>query len=47
MPEDQPVLCGLGPVARDLRTPQESLLRISLVQRTLLLTQFLVARTVK
>ncbi|MFH0915820.1 MAG: ATP-grasp domain-containing protein [bacterium] len=45
--EDQPVLCGLGPVARDLRTPHESLLRISLVQRTLLLTQFLVARTAK
>ncbi len=47
LPEDKPVLCGLGPVARDLRTPQESLLRISLVQRTLLLSQFLVARTVK
>ena len=45
--EDQPVLCGLGPVARDLRTPHESLLRISLVQRTLLLAQFLVARSLK
>jgi D-alanine-D-alanine ligase len=41
---DKPVLCGLGPVARDLRTPHESVLRISLVQRTLLLTQFLVSR---
>jgi D-alanine-D-alanine ligase len=47
LPEDKPVLCGLGPVARDLRTPQESLLRISLVQRTLLLSQFLVARTAR
>jgi D-alanine-D-alanine ligase len=47
LPEDKPVLCGLGPVARDLRTPQESLLRISLVQRTLLLSQFLVARKAK
>jgi len=44
---DQPVLCGLGPVARDLRTPQESVLRISLVQRTLLLSQFLVGRSTK
>jgi len=42
---DQPVLCGLGPVARDLRTPQESILRISLVQRTLLLAEFLASRT--
>jgi hypothetical protein len=33
-------------VARDLGTPHESVLRISLVQRTLLLTQFL-AREVK
>ena len=41
---DQPVLCGLGPVARDLRTPQESVLRISLVQRTLLLAEFLALR---
>jgi len=45
--DDQPALCGLGPVARDLRTPQESVLRISLVQRTLLLTQFLVSRAGK
>jgi len=47
MAEDQPVLCGLGPVARDLRTPQESVLRISLVHRTLLLSQFLVERSNK
>ena len=30
-------------VARDLDTPQEAVLRISLVQRTLLLAQFLLA----
>ena len=36
------VVCGVGPVARQLYTPQESVQRISLVQRTLLLAQFLV-----
>jgi D-alanine-D-alanine ligase len=35
------VVCGVGPVAHDLYTPQESVKRISLVQRTLLLAQFL------
>jgi D-alanine-D-alanine ligase len=34
-------VCGVGPVARDLGTPHESVQRISLVQRTLLLAQFL------
>lgn len=34
-------LCGLGPVARDLRTPNEAVQRIGLVQRTLLLSDFL------
>lgn len=34
-------LCGLGPVARDLGTPNEAVQRISLVQRTLLLAEFL------
>ena len=34
-------LCGIGPVARDLRTPDESVQRISLVQRTLLLAEYL------
>ncbi len=33
--------CGLGPVVRDIDTPQESIQRISLLQRTLLLSQFL------
>jgi len=43
-PENVPVLCGIGPVAQDLFTSQESVSRISLVQRTLLLTQFLLAQ---
>jgi D-alanine-D-alanine ligase len=34
-------LCGIGPIARDLGTPQEAVQRISLIQRTLLLAQFL------
>ncbi|MEX2302817.1 MAG: ATP-grasp domain-containing protein [Bryobacterales bacterium] len=34
-------LCGAGPVARDLGNPGESIQRISLVQRTLLLAEFL------
>ena len=35
------VVCGLGPVATDLYRPQEAIQRISLLQRTLLLSQFL------
>jgi D-alanine-D-alanine ligase len=34
-------LCGVGPVARDLGTAQEAVQRISLIQRTLLLAEFL------
>jgi D-alanine-D-alanine ligase len=34
-------VCGLGPMARDLGTPQEAVQRISLVQRTLLLANYL------
>jgi D-alanine-D-alanine ligase len=34
-------VCGVGPVCRDMDTPQESVQRISLLQRTLLLAQFL------
>ena len=41
-PSTAAVVCGLGPVARDLYTPQEAVQRISLMQRTLLLAQFLV-----
>jgi D-alanine-D-alanine ligase len=35
------VVCGMGPVARDLYTPREAVHRMSLIQRTLLLAQFL------
>ena len=41
VPAKTACLCGIGPVARDLRTPSEAVQRISLVQRTLLLAQFL------
>lgn len=40
-----PVLCGLAPVAENLYTPQEMIHRISLMQRILLLTQFLIKKT--
>jgi len=40
-PSSKPVVCGLGPVARDVDTPQEAVLRLSLMQRTLLLAQYL------
>jgi len=36
-------LCGVGPVARDLGTSQEAVQRISLIQRTLLLAEFLLS----
>jgi D-alanine-D-alanine ligase len=35
------VICGAGPVGRNLYTPDESVQRISIVQRTLLLSEFL------
>jgi D-alanine-D-alanine ligase len=41
VPTKVPAICGVGPVARDVDTPQEGVLRISLMQRTLLLAQFL------
>ena len=41
VPDNIPVLCGIGPVARDLYTPQEAVNRISLIQRTLLTAEFL------
>jgi len=41
VPDGVPVVCGTGPVARDLYTPGEAVQRISLPQRTLLLAQFL------
>lgn len=42
VPVNRPVVCGMGPVAEDVYTPQESIKRISLIQRTLLLSMFLV-----
>ena len=42
IPPGTPVLCGVGPVACNLYTPQESVQRISVIQRTLLLAEFLV-----
>ena len=47
VPDNVGVVCGIGPVAQDLYTPQESIKRISLVQRTLLLAQFLLAESKK
>lgn len=41
-PATTATVCGLGPVARDLYTPREAVQRISLMQRTLLLAEFLV-----
>lgn len=40
-PNITPVICGMGPVADHLYTPEESVQRISLIQRTMLLTQYL------
>jgi D-alanine-D-alanine ligase len=40
-PPSKAALCGIGPVARDVDTPQEAVLRLSLMQRTLLLAQYL------
>ena len=44
VPGDKACVCALGPVARGLRTPQEAVKRITLVQRTLLLAEFLASR---
>jgi D-alanine-D-alanine ligase len=41
VPDNVPVICGIGPVAQDLYTPQEAVNRISLIQRTLLIAEFL------
>lgn len=41
VPETVPVVCGLGPVATNLNTSEESVTRLSLVQRILVLTEFL------
>lgn len=41
VPNTVPVVCGLGPVVRNLYTGQEAVNRLSLMQRTLLLAQYL------
>ncbi len=41
VPSASSVVCGIGPVAANLNTPEEKIQRISLIQRTLLLTEFL------
>jgi D-alanine-D-alanine ligase len=41
VPASTAVVCGVGPVARDLYTPNEAVERISLLQRTLLVAEFL------
>ena len=41
VPESTAVVCGLGPIAKDLYTPHEAIERISVLQRTLLLGEFL------
>ncbi|MFC1822636.1 ATP-grasp domain-containing protein, partial [Thermodesulfobacteriota bacterium] len=42
VPARVPVVCGIGPTSRDLYTPQEAVNRTCLIQRTLLIAQFLV-----
>ena len=42
VPHTTAVICGMGPVGTNLYTPQEAVQRISLMQRALLLAQFLV-----
>ncbi len=44
VPEPASVVCGVGPVTRDRGTPDEAVQRISLVQRTLLLAEYLIGR---
>lgn len=41
VPEHTAVLCGMGPVGRDVSTAQEAVSRVSVVQRTLLLAAYL------
>ena len=45
VPSTTPVVCGLGPVTRDAYTPNEAVERISLLQRTLLVAEFLAKQT--
>jgi D-alanine-D-alanine ligase len=36
-----PVVCGIGPATKDLYTPQEAVNRTSLIQRSIIIAQFL------
>jgi len=45
VPESTRVVCGLGPISKQLYTPQEAVQRISILQRTLLLAEFLIRQS--
>jgi len=44
VPEYTGVVCGLGPISKQLYTPHEAVQRISILQRTLLLAEFLISQ---
>ena len=44
VPDGTAVVCGLAPVTKDRGTPDEAVQRISLVQRTLLLAEYLIGQ---
>ena len=44
VPTDTAVVCGMAPVTRDRGTPDEAVQRISLMQRTLLLSEYLIGQ---
>jgi D-alanine-D-alanine ligase len=44
VPSKVPAICGIGPIACNVDTPQEGVLRISLLQRALLLAQYLTSK---
>ena len=44
VPAGTAAVCGVGPVTRDRGTPDEAVQRISLVQRTLLLAEYLIGQ---
>ncbi|MEW8287775.1 MAG: ATP-grasp domain-containing protein [Candidatus Thiodiazotropha endolucinida] len=47
VPPQVPVICGLGPEGRGLYTGQEAVSRISLVERTLLLAEYLLKESIR
>lgn len=44
IPKTVPVICGLAPSSKALYTPNESISRVELIQKTMLIAQFLLAR---